>query len=205
MRPGFSCAVAKYGMSENKIDVCNSALSLIGAPTITSFDDGSREAEVCTQLYDHTYETLLAEADWNFAQSDVELARSTTTPTDPNYQYQYLLPSDRMSVVEFYDNAGCEVRDYHIQGDYVLASDTKLFVKYNTKPAENELPSWFERYLVVRLAHDFEHPVMGVGSVQDRLLVQLKDARLQAYKQDKRQDIGRDAYAPSQFILARYR
>lgn len=191
-------------MAQTNIDICNRALTLIGAPTITSFDDGSREAEVCEQLYDHTYSALLAETNWNFATEDQQLAQSSTTPTDTTWNYQYLLPSAYVNLVCFYTSGGTIIQDYRKQGDHVLCNYNTVFVKFIAKPAENELPAWFERYLVYRLAHDFQEPVMIGGTTQDRLLVQVSDVRLQAYKQDALENPRKDVLAPSRYVRARF-
>ena len=190
-------------MALTDIKICNRALARIGAPSITSFDDGSREAEVLTELYEHTYETVLTEAPWNFAKKDTELAQDATAPTDANYSYRYLLPSDYMNLVKFYSSSGTTITDYTIQGDYVLCNTNTLFVKYIYKPAENELPAWFTNYLVVKLAHDCTEAIMGIGSVQDRLSQEYFVVRATAYKNDNSEVSNVDALAPSTYVLVR--
>lgn len=191
-------------MAVTNITLCNRALTRIGAPVISSFDDGSREAEVLSELYDHVYEALLTETSWNFAVKDIELSRDVETPTDENWTYQYLIPSDYLNLVYFYVPGGIRTRNYARQGDYVLSSDTRLFIKYTYKPSENELPPWFANYLIVKLAHDCTEPLIAIGSVQDRLAQEFMLARRTAYKMDNNENPQTDALAPSNYVRVRF-
>ena len=191
-------------MALTDIDITNRALTRIGAPTITSFDDGSREAEVMTQLYDHTFDTLITEAKWNFAVKDVELSSDVTTPTDPNFDYQYLVPSDYVQLVCVLSTSGMPIRDYTRQGDYILTNYNRVFAKYLYKPSETELPAWFINYLVVTLAHDSVENLVGVWRVQDSLAQQWQYARQTAYRMDNIENPAKDALAPSRYVSVRH-
>ena len=191
-------------MATTNISIVNKALTRIGAPTITSFDDGSREAEVMDELYEYTYQTLLGEAQWNFATKDIELAQSVASPVDCRYTYEYLLPSDYIHLVEYFTSGGSRITDYTKQGDYVLTNHSTLFVKYVYQPSESELPVWFVNVLVLKLAHDSTENLVGIGSNQDRLAQEWNLFRGIAYKMDSKQGAERDVLAPSRYITARY-
>jgi len=190
-------------MSLTNLKIINRSLTRLGAPTITALDGLTREAEVMEQLYEHIFETILTETTWNFAVKDVELSLTTTTPTDPNFISQYQLPVDYLQTVKFYDVAGGTISNYVRQGSQVLANVTRLFAKYTFKPAETELPAWFVNYLVLKLAHNAQEALIGIGTVQDRLSVEIAEERIAAYKQDNRELTSVDALAPSSFVSVR--
>ena len=191
-------------MALTKVDIANRALLRLDAETISSFDDGSDAANVLAQLYDHTYLLVLTERAWNFAITDRELAQDATAPTDPNWTYQYLLPSDYLNVVRYYGSGGGEITRYSRQGDRVLTNHSTLFIKYTRKPDENELPPWFVNYLVLAVAHTIAEAVVAEGSVQDRIAAELRSARITAFKQDQREEVPGNALAPSSYVAVRF-
>jgi hypothetical protein len=190
-------------MALTKLQIINRSLTRLGAPTITALDGLTREAEVMEQLYDHIFEAILTETTWNFAIKDIELSLTLTTPTDPNYTKQYELPVDYLQTVKFYNVAGGAITGYARQGSQVLANVTRLFLKYTFKPAETELPAWFINYLVLKLAHNAQEALIGIGTVQDRLFVEISEERIAAYKQDNRELTSVDALAPSSYVSVR--
>ena len=54
-------------MSLTKFDICSQALIKCGADTISSFNDGTHEANVCSTMYDNVRNGLLYYTFWNGA------------------------------------------------------------------------------------------------------------------------------------------
>ena len=54
-------------MAQSAVDICNSALQKLGAASILSFQDNSREARQCNIAYDSNRRSELRKHDWNFA------------------------------------------------------------------------------------------------------------------------------------------
>jgi len=82
-------------MALSKFDICNQALVLVGANTITSFSQNTTESIVANQLYETTVEDLLTKCRWRFASKQVQLSKNTTNP-DARYESSYALPSDAL-------------------------------------------------------------------------------------------------------------
>ena len=82
-------------MALTKFDICSQALIKCGADTISSFNDGTHEANVCSVMYDTTKKSLLYYTFWNFAIIKVQMNRLTETPTDA--KFLYLLVSGSLS------------------------------------------------------------------------------------------------------------
>lgn len=88
----------------SKLEICNRALSLIGAANIASLTEGTREAKQCKIFYDSCKEGVLREHNWNFAQKRTVLALLDESYVGWDYAYQY--PSDCLKVIKLYDEGG---------------------------------------------------------------------------------------------------
>ena len=77
------------------VSICSDALILLGAKPISSFNDGTDEANSCDRLYSDIRDTTLTMYPWSFAYKKVKLARLVTTPT-AEWKYEYQLPGDRL-------------------------------------------------------------------------------------------------------------
>ena len=85
-------------MAQSIVDICNSALQKVGAVSIVSLDDNSREARQCKIAYDSNRRSELRKHPWNFAVKRVVLAPESTSPSF-DYAYQFPLPSDCLRVL----------------------------------------------------------------------------------------------------------
>ena len=66
-------------MADSKFDICNQALVLVGANTITSFTESTTESKVASQLYESTLENLLTRCRWRFSTKQEQLSRKTNS------------------------------------------------------------------------------------------------------------------------------
>ena len=76
----------------NQIQICNLALAHLGASSISSITEASREAQVCKLHYDLARDSVLREHPWNFATKRLALALLAVTPVGFDYAYAY--PTD---------------------------------------------------------------------------------------------------------------
>lgn len=60
-------------MATNAVEICNNALSIIGARRITALSDPSKEARNCNDQYEICRKAILRLHPWNFALERVEL------------------------------------------------------------------------------------------------------------------------------------
>jgi len=91
-------------MAATSVDICNKALSLIGARGyLTALADKSREAEECTLWYDHVVDMVQQAAWWPELRTSANLTIAATrnfnlgwTALDPipGYHYLFQLPVD---------------------------------------------------------------------------------------------------------------
>lgn len=95
---------------QSDIDICNLALAALGVNPITSFADGTRQAQSCRMWYPRARDALLRSHPWNFARKQQPLPISAIVPLqlafapDPWYQTEiiwdlaYQLPTDCIRV-----------------------------------------------------------------------------------------------------------
>ena len=63
------------------VDICNEAMDLLGAATITSLTENSKEARLCNRKFDPLHEMrCYAHIPWNVAIARAELAASSVSP-----------------------------------------------------------------------------------------------------------------------------
>ena len=154
----------------SETDVANAALRLIGASRITSFTDGSKNANAVQDVYSGLRDDLLRSHLWNFATKRQKLARSSTAPGF-GFSYAYALPNDWLRTSGVFDNeAGCGTFLYAEEqvGDQrcIVCSAEDVYLAYVAKAADpNIMPADFVRALEFALARDLAVPVAQSASL----------------------------------------
>lgn len=137
------------------VSICSDSLLLIGAKTITSFNDGTDEASVCDRLYPDIRNSTLVMYPWTFTMKKVQLARLITTPGSV-WEYEYQLPGDRLANPRaVYDTASPGAypqKDWEIQGDKLLTNLPEVFIDYQYQTPEFAMPSYFVQLLKYQIA-----------------------------------------------------
>lgn len=113
--------------SITETNICNSALSKIGAPRITSIDADSPAARACKERLNLLRNEVLAAHSWKFARKRAQLA--TTGTPDFGWAYYYDLPNDYINMV-LDPNELDVVSDFIIEGRRILANDNPIKVLY---------------------------------------------------------------------------
>lgn len=179
-------------MSSTGVTICNSAILLIGGEEIESFDDGSVEAKVASQLYGVARDALLTETDWTFATGQAQLDRKVQAPIH-TYEYAYQLPTNLLSL----SSVNPASIDYDLYENSLLYTDYlgEVYIDYKFRPAEARFPAYFEQYLILNLASLFAVPVTEDATKADyyaaRADVQGKKARLVDARQRKNRGLKR--------------
>lgn len=145
----------------------------MGANQITSFDDGSAEAEVADALYEDTVRNALVDTRWRFATTQTTLTASSTNPTG-RWDTRWALPLDCLLVNTLTVNNG--IIDYDIYEDFVycnaVSTDT-LVIDYVFRVPEARWPAWFTGLVQYTLASSF-----AISLARDNGLSQLMQQRM---------------------------
>lgn len=110
-------------MGQSKLNICNQALLKIGEQTITSLDEASDNAKLCSIFFDQALEEVLREYPWTSATSRAQLPKLSRDPIF-GYDYAYQLPTDFIRLVQLYDGNGAWHPDYYwvIEGRTLLCN-----------------------------------------------------------------------------------
>ena len=145
-------------MATTKVDICSTALVMIGANTITSFSDDSTEANVCNTVYEDILKSSLTRHRWRFATEQKQLSLLTATPTG-RYAYAYQLPTDPELLQLITLTVNDLVIPYERYGDKVYldnyGSTSSVICDYIFRQNEGEFPPHFILALQYQLASLF--------------------------------------------------
>lgn len=144
------------------VSICADALILLGASPISSFNDGTDEANACDRLYSDVRDMTLSMYPWSFAYKKVKLARLVTTPVS-EWTYEYQLPGDRLgnprAVFETANAYARPVKEWEIQGDKLITNYQEVYIDYPYQTPEYAMPQYFVQLLKYMMAWHLAYPI----------------------------------------------
>lgn len=168
------------------VDICNEALDLLGAQTITALSENSQEARLCNRRFATVRDAVLRAHPWNIAITRKQLAKDATSPAF-GFTNQYTLPTDPycLRVLSFWDsNVDSEVAAYDsrtsfkIEGRKVLSDAGECRITYIGRITDTEqYDSLLSSTVAHRLASEIAYAVTGSNSLANGMQ-QLYEARL---------------------------
>jgi len=144
----------------SKVDICNEALNLLGANTISSLTEASTTAVLCNRIYDTEVDYLLRQHNWNVAVREANLAAVVGTPV-VGWLYKFLMPTDPycLRVLNVYDTADDD-QDFQCRGRHIYADVSAIDILYIGRVTDpNEFDSMLMKTLVDLLAYRLAFPV----------------------------------------------
>jgi len=170
------------------VQICNLALTRIGADTITSLTDGTREANLCNTLYDDIAEEVMSEGEWTSCTFRATLNQTTNTPVY-DYSYEYQLPTNpRLLKIITIQNEIDENLDYSIEEDKLLTDDSVVKIKYIGFVEDSaSYGPYLKKAIVSRMAYELAYTLTGSVSVSDRLYRKYEDDLRTALANDGQQ------------------
>lgn len=110
----------------SQIEICNKALTKVGATRITSLSDNSKQAKTLNAIYESTRDAELAAHPWTFAMARASLPASTTVPVF-GWTKQFPLPPEYLRMVKVGENYVMYQGDNHelfqIEGRAILCDE----------------------------------------------------------------------------------
>lgn len=113
----------------SKVQICNMALSRLGATTISSLTDNTPEAKLCNTIFDTLAKRTMVQGSWATTIKRVALAQTSNTPAF-GYSYEYQLPVDPLCLKVLNINEDSPVTPYSIEGDKLLIDDSTVKIRY---------------------------------------------------------------------------
>ena len=133
------------------VDMCNSALNLLGASTISALTDDSKNARLCNQRYEPVRNRVFRSHAWNCLTKRVQLAQDSTAPV-VEYANQYTLPADCLRVLKIHTGSTDSIEssiDYKIEGKKVKTNEGTVYLVYIALDTD---PNNYDTYLLEALA-----------------------------------------------------
>lgn len=150
--------------------LCNSALAKVGAARITALDEGSKNANLCAELYERCRDDLLRAHSWNFATARAKLAKLSETPVF-GFSAAFALPADWIRSVAAYGHEdGIGPLEFKIEGDALLSDADEVFLRYIRRVEDvNLMPADFREALSSLLARELAVPIAQSNTLEEKL------------------------------------
>ena len=159
------------------VEICNGAFNQLGASTILSLTEDSKNARLCNARYANVRDAVFRHHPWNCLQKRIQLASDTATPAW-GYTYQYTLPSDclRLLTILDYDY------DYKVEGRKILTNINSMKILYIARIEDpNEYDELLREVISSALAADIAYAITSSNPVAQQMYSlyqeKLKDAR----------------------------
>lgn len=102
----------------SEVQICNLALSHVGAASIQSLEDKTKEAGRCNLLYEPARDAVLREHKWSFATKRETLALLPDEDKVDEWEFAYQYPSDCLAAREIYNDFNNVRRDGLLHHDH---------------------------------------------------------------------------------------
>ncbi len=166
------------------VDMCNSALNLLGASTISALTDDSKNARLCNQRYDSVRNRVFRSHAWNCLHKRVQLAQNSTAPVI-EYSNAYALPSDCLRVLKVHNGTTDSIAsaiDYKLEGRNIVTDEGTIYLIYvalDTDP--NNYDSYLQESISHQLAADLCYAITNNATLANNYMARaderLREAR----------------------------
>ena len=111
------------------VDICNVALNQLGATTILSLTEDSKNARLCNQRFTQVRDAVFRSHPWNCLQKRQELAADTIAPAW-GFKFAYTLPADCLRLLRILDYDS----NYKVEGRKILSNTSSMVKNNNPNP-----------------------------------------------------------------------
>ena len=160
------------------VNICNSALNLIGASTISALTEDTKNARLCNQRYEPVRNRVFRSHNWNCLIKRVELAQNSTAPV-MEYSYAYALPSDCLRVLRIFNGTTNSIEsdlEYKIEGKNVITNQTTVYLVYTSLDTD---PNNYDAYLREAISHqlgaDLAYAITNNATLAKNLMARADD------------------------------
>ena len=155
-----------------EIDIINNALTKIGAATIATLSDSSREGRLANRTYNDLRDDVLRDYQWNFATKRFSIAANATAPLW-EYDNAYTLPSDFLRLTGLNNPSNYDYRiEMDDSGNRIVVTDisSPLQGVYIARVSNAEqMDPKFREALSARLAMEWAEPLTASGTLLTKM------------------------------------
>lgn len=160
-------------MATSKIDIASQALGLLRADVISSFDQGTREADIVKLYYDDFVQDILSRFAWSFCTKK-RLLNQTTAPLN-EFKYAHIYPAEALRLWAVYASGtvGAPViNEFDIQAPEgsrrILSNQEVLYGEYTCYIDEANWPGYFTHFAIHAFAALIAMPVTDDEALETR-------------------------------------
>ena len=189
------------------VGICNGALNQLGATTILSLSEDSKNARLCNSRYTQVRDALFRSHPWNCLQKRVQIAADTTAPAW-GFKNAYTLPADCLRLLKILDYDS----NYKVEGRKILSNTSSMKILYVARVTDpNEYDELLRETLSASLGADIAFGVTSNNQTATNMYnlfkEKLRDARFvdSTEGQNVEPDLGMsDVIDAGTFINSRY-
>ena len=171
----------------SKVEIANLPILDLGGNAISSFTEGSKEANLVSAYWNAVRDEMLGKFNWSFAKKWLSLAEDTGYDImRDDYEYAYTLPSDYIRDVL----SGTREINYVRKGTNILSNETPFNLEYIWRIEDTTLwPLYFDEVVAARLRSRLAIPLSKKGTKTtdwyQMYLLELDQAKTQDAMQGK--------------------
>jgi len=159
------------------VQICNGALNQLGASTILSLTEDSKNARLCNARYENVRDAVFRHHPWNCLLKRLQLAADTDAPAW-GFTKQFTLPADCLRLIRILDYDS----DYVVEGRKILSNSSTMKILYISRVTDpNEYDELLREVLSAALAADIAYAITSSNTVATQMYSlyqeKLKDAR----------------------------
>ena len=189
------------------VGICNGALNQLGATTILSLTEDSKNARLCNSRFTQVRDALFRTHPWNCLQKRIQIAADTTAPAW-GFKFAYTLPADCLRLLRILDYDS----NYKVEGRKILSNTETMKILYVSRVTDpNEYDELLRETLSASLSADIAFAVTSNNTTSQNMYQlyqeKLKDARFvdSTEGQNVDQDLGMtDVIEAGTFINSRF-
>jgi len=189
------------------VGICNGALNQLGATTILSLTEDSKNARLCNSRFTQVRDALFRTHPWNCLQKRIQIAADSTAPAW-GFKFAYTLPADCLRLLKILDYDS----NYKVEGRKVLSNTETMKILYVARVIDpNEYDELLRETLSASLSADIAFAVTSNNTTSQNMYQlyqeKLKDARFvdSTEGQNVEQDLGMaDVIDAGTFINSRF-
>lgn len=175
-------------MATTDVELCNWALTEVGAQRITGLDDDSKEAKVCNEHYEKVKRYMLSIHPWNFNKVRAEFAENASTPAW-GWEHQFEIPEDCGRILE----AEYPDVEYEVEGDMVMTDNADFKCTYATTTCSEALfRPYFEKAFALELARTIAYALVQNAALKELLTKNAAQALREARSFDAQEGTPKD-------------
>lgn len=145
-------------MAADDIAICNQALNLLRADTVTNIaSPTTNEEDICAAFYSDFVNDILTRYPWSFATKKA-LLTATTAPTT-EWTYGHTVPTEALRVWALYNSTearAAPVAEYDIYspstGRVIMSEQSTLYADYTVYRDEQYWPGYFVQFAIYAFA-----------------------------------------------------